>query len=136
MTLSEKNDDIGYVLGRMFALIEYAQKGARETIGASVVDRYIAAASSTPARTFPTLFRGLQNDMSKLRKDKPGMAIYVDKRISAVMALLDGSKPLPVSLNEDQQGCFFIGFYQQREDLYQKRDVEDKTDQTVQTEED
>lgn len=136
VTLSEKNDDIGYVLGRMFALIEYAQKGARETIGASVVDRYIAAASSTPARTFPTLFRGLQNDMSKLRKDKPGMAIYVDKRISAVMALLDGSKPLPVSLNEDQQGCFFIGFYQQREDLYQKRDVEDKTDQTVQTEED
>lgn len=136
MTLSEKNDDIGYVLGRMFALIEYAQKGARGTVGASVVDRYIAAASATPARTFPALFRGLQNDMAKLRKDKPGMAVFVEKRISSVMNLLDGSKSLPVSLNEDQQGCFFIGFYQQREDLYQKRDIEDTTEQPVQTEED
>ena len=136
VSLSETNDDIGYVLGRMFALVEYAQRGARGTVGASVVDRYIAAASATPARTFPVLFRGLQNDMSKLRKDKPGMAVFVDKRISSVMDLLDGSKPLPVSLNEDQQGCFFIGFYQQHEELYAKRDSKDDSEETDQIEED
>jgi CRISPR-associated protein Csd1 len=118
VSLSITNDDPGYLLGRLFACCENAQQGARGSVGSSVVDRYIASASATPARTFPILLRALQNDVSKLRKEKPGLAIKLDKCVASIFALADGDEALPATLTEEQQGCFFIGYYQQREALF------------------
>lgn len=123
MSLSNENDNRGYVLGRVFAVMERAQSAAIGSVGASITDRYIGAASTTPGRVFPNLFRGLQNNMSKIRKEKTGWAINLDKEISAAVALLDGDKSLPAFLDEEGQGQFFIGYYQEREKLWQKKET-------------
>lgn len=123
MSLSNENDNQGYVLGRVFAVMERAQSAAIGSVGASITDRYIGAASTTPGRVFPNLFRGLQNNMSKIRKEKTGWAINLDKEISAAVALLDGDKSLPAFLDEEGQGQFFIGYYQEREKLWQKKET-------------
>lgn len=110
MSLSSENDNQGYVLGRVFAVMERVQSAAIGSVGASITDRYIGAASTTPGRVFPNLFRGLQNNMSKIRKDKPGWAVNLDKEMSAAVSLMDGALPLPTFLDEEGQGQFFIGY--------------------------
>ncbi len=125
MSLSNENDNQGYVLGRMFAVMERAQSAAIGSVGASITDRYIGAASTTPGRVFPNLFRGLQNNMSKIRKNKPGWAVNLDKEMSAAVSLMDGTQSLPAFLDEEGQGQFFIGYYQEREKLWQKKDAND-----------
>ncbi len=72
----------------------------------------MSAASATPRAVFPQLLRLAQ---AHIKKAKYGG--INDRRIQEVMEHLGN---FPTHLQLDDQGQFFIGYYQQRQDFYHK----------------
>lgn len=114
VSLDRDCPNAAYQLGRLFALLEAAQRMALGIVNATIRDRYFGAASATPASVFPLLLRGVQNHLAKLRKEKPGFAIWVEREIGSVVERLPPS--LPRALRLEDQGRFAIGYYHQRRD--------------------
>lgn len=111
VSLDREEPSAAYQLGRMFAMAEIAQRMALGTVNATIRDRYFGAASATPAHVFPMLWRGMQNHLSKLRKDKRGG--FIEKEVDQITAMLPSA--LPRSLRLEEQGRFVIGYYHQRQ---------------------
>ena len=103
----------GYLLGRWFAELEGAQRGALgKDVNATIRDQYYGSASANPATTFPTLIRKYQNHISKVGKEKKGLAINIEKKIGEIVDKLPAE--LPKTLSMEDQGRFAIGYYHQR----------------------
>lgn len=112
MSLDITNTDPGYLLGRLFATLESVQRTALgKQVNATIRDRYYGSASATPAGIFPVLLRNAQHHLSRLRKDKPGLAVTLEKEIAEIVALLGTT--FPKTLRIEAQGHFAIGYYHQ-----------------------
>lgn len=129
VSLDITNADPGYVLGRLFSILENVQRAALgDKINATIRDRYYGAASATPASVFPVLLRNAQHHLSRLRKDKPGFSINLEKEVGAAIDLL-GSE-FPRSLRIEAQGHFAIGYYHQTQARFARKDNDEQADQT------
>ena len=111
VSLDREEPNAAYQLGRMFAMAEIAQRMALGTVNATIRDRYFGAASATPASVFPLLLRGMQNHLSKLRKD--GKGGFIEREMEQIMGQFTGHWPR--SLRLEEQGRFVIGYYHQRQ---------------------
>lgn len=117
MSLNRGHTNIGYQLGRLFAVYELAQRAALgRTIKSTIRDKYFGAAAATPASIFPLIIRGGQNHLSKVRKEKPGWAHVIEMELEEVVGRMTPAMPfsLPRSLRLEEQGEFAIGYYHQR----------------------
>jgi CRISPR-associated protein Csd1 len=116
----------GYLLGRLFAELESAQRGALgNEVNATIRDRYYGAASATPASVFPMLLRNVQHHLSNMRKkDKGGLAHKIEGEIGTIINGL-GDR-FPRSLRIEDQGRFAIGYYHQSQARFAKKDSADK----------
>ncbi|HQD40083.1 MAG: type I-C CRISPR-associated protein Cas8c/Csd1 [Firmicutes bacterium] len=110
--LNPENKNKGYLLGRLFALLEKVQQDANPGIKATIKDRYYASASATPRAVFPVLLRLAQHHITKAE-----FGGYIDRLIGEVLADLDS---FPTYLNLDEQGLFALGYYQQKNALYNR----------------
>jgi CRISPR-associated protein Csd1 len=118
MSLNEKATTPAYVLGRLFAVLEKAQKDANPTLNTTIKDRYFTSACASPGSVFPILMRLSQHHISKAEYG------YVsDRRIQDILNLLDVEKnPIPTRLSLDEQGIFVLGYYHQRVAFFAKAD--------------
>jgi CRISPR-associated protein Csd1 len=116
MSLDENFNNNAYQLGRLFAVLERIQSAAIKDANATITDRYFSSASTVPFSVFPRLIAGSKNHLSKVRKDKPGFAINLDKNLTSIIGKLPHS--FPKHLTIEDQGRFAIGYYQQRETFY------------------
>jgi CRISPR-associated protein Csd1 len=116
VSLNENNLNAGYLLGRLFAVLEKAQQEAVPGANTTIRDRYIGSASATPARVFPQL---LKNGQHHIEKAEYGSLL--DRKIQEIIALIDSAEGFPSTLSYDDQGQFFIGYYQQKQALYAKK---------------
>ena len=114
MSLNIENKDIAYLLGRLFAVLEKAQQDAIPGANATIKDRFYGAASATPASVFPRLLR-----LSHHHIEKADYGYISDRRIAEIMDNIDF---FPAHLNMKQQGLFAIAYYQQRNELFKKKD--------------
>ncbi|MGD9714913.1 MAG: type I-C CRISPR-associated protein Cas8c/Csd1, partial [Thermomicrobiales bacterium] len=127
VSLDPNNKDPGYLLGRLFSTLENVQRAALGAqINATIRDRYYGAASATPASVFPVLLRSAQNHLGKLRKEKPGLAVKLEKEIGQTIELLDAA--FPRSLMIEAQGRFAIGYYHQTQARFARPDGSDAED--------
>lgn len=99
-----------YQLGRLFYVLEAAQRAALGQVNATIADRYYGAASSTPARVFGSLLRGLRNHVSDARKR--GFGGWIEPRVAEIMSHLPPD--LPKTLTLEDQGRFAVGYYHER----------------------
>ncbi|MCH8686603.1 type I-C CRISPR-associated protein Cas8c/Csd1 [Pedomonas mirosovicensis] len=116
MSLKRDHDNVGYQLGRLFAVYELAQRAALGRVNATIRDKYFGAASATPASVFPLIVRGGQNHLAKVRKEKPGWASLIERELEEIHSHIEPAAPrsLPRSLSLQDQGEFAIGYYHQR----------------------
>ena len=91
VSLNREEPNSAYQLGRMFAMAEIAQRMALGKVNATIRDRYFGAASATPAGVFPLLLRGMQNHLSKLRKD--GKGGFIEREMDQIAEQLPPSLP-------------------------------------------
>lgn len=112
-------EDPAYLLGRLFAVLEGAQRAALGgQVNATIRDRYFGAASATPALVYGMLLHNAQNHLARVRKDKAGLAVVLEKDIREIVDKLPPH--LPKSLNLKSQGAFAIGYYHQSEARFKK----------------
>lgn len=119
MSLEIEGSPLAYRLGCLFSVLEQAQRGALGEVNASIVDRYYGTASSVPYSVFPRLIAGCQNHLSKIRKDKPGFAVNIEKRLGEIVGKLPASFPKQLSI--EQQGQFAVGYYHQKQAFFIKK---------------
>jgi CRISPR-associated protein Csd1 len=140
VALNRENRNVGYVLGRLFAVLERAQQGAQGEVGSTIRDKYMSSAATTPARVYANLLSLCQKHLGAMRRDasKKGLANYIEREVEQIFALLDGEgQPIPATLGNDDQLMFYIGFYQERVSLWEKRDKgqEDEIQEAINNEE-
>ncbi|MCX8489494.1 MAG: type I-C CRISPR-associated protein Cas8c/Csd1, partial [Cyclobacteriaceae bacterium] len=126
MALKIENAPLAYRLGCLFAVLECIQHGALGDVNASIVDRYYGTASSVPYSVFPRLIASSQNHLSKIRKDKAGFAVNLDKALQALFSDLPVN--FPKQLTVEQQGQFAIGYYHQKQSFFTKKDTAQDTE--------
>ena len=112
MALDKESTNIAYRLGRLFAVLEKAQKDAIPGANTTIKDRYYSSASATPSIVFPQLLRLSQHH---IQKSDYGYA--ADRMIEEIMQDIKG---FPAHLSLDNQGLFAIGYYHQRKDFFIK----------------
>ena len=111
VSLDKDNTNVGYRLGRLFAVLEKIQQIANPGINATIRDRFYPSASSTPAAVFGNLMRLAGHHLSKLDSDKKGLRIWLEKLLEEIMC---GVSTFPAHLSQEDQGMFAIGYYHQR----------------------
>ena len=121
VSLDVQNVNIGYRLGRLFAVLEKIQEAANPGLNATIRDRFYSSASSMPTSVFGNLMRLSNHHLSKLRKEKPGYAVNLEKLMQEVVS---GVSSFPAHLSLDDQGQFAVGYYHQRQDFFTKKDAE------------
>lgn len=123
MALNENCKEIAYVLGRLFSVLEDIQKRANPQITSTIKDRYFNAACSTPAIIFPGLLK-LSN--AHLRKiDEKGSKIYYSKKLQNLLSYIpmpESGMPFPKRLSLEEQGAFILGYYQETQARYSKKE--------------
>jgi CRISPR-associated protein Csd1 len=133
VSLDTSNDDPGYLLGRLFATLENVQRMALgKQINATIRDRYYGAASATPAGVFPVLLRNTQHHLSRLRKDRPGLAVNLEKQIGEIIDLLGST--FPKTLRIEAQGHFAIGYYHQTQARFSRNDGQGASQEELENE--
>ena len=115
MSLDETNINVGYRLGRLFAVLEKIQEEANRGINATIRDRFYGAASSTPVTVFSTLMKLKNHHLAKL--ENRGRAVHFEKRVGEI---IEGLRDFPSQLRLADQGRFAIGYYHQRQDFFKK----------------
>lgn len=116
VSLDETNTNIGYRLGRLFAVLEKIQQEANPGINATIRDRFYGAASSTPVTVFGNLMRLKNHHLAKL--DNVGRKVTFEKLLAQIVS---GINDFPPYLKLEDQGRFHIGYYHQMQDFFTKK---------------
>lgn len=129
MALDDKQTNMAYLAGRLFALLENIQRCALGSgVNRTIRDSFYSSASTTPGAVFGRLINLAQAHLSKLRRDKPGLAINREKQLDNIYELLPGETPkFPPHFSLDEQSIFAVGYYHQRVELWKKRATDGDT---------
>lgn len=119
--LDKSNTNQGYLCGRLFAVLDKIQEDANGI--SSIRERYMNAASATPASVFATILNLSSHHMEKLTND--GRKIFFEKMKQEIIDKIPASG-FPAHLNLQDQGRFFIGYYHQRQEFFTKKEEENK----------
>ncbi|PWR24354.1 type I-C CRISPR-associated protein Cas8c/Csd1 [Zavarzinia aquatilis] len=133
MSVDESIDDIGYVLGRLFAVLENMQEISRGRQGKdqpTIRDRFAGAASTTPGTVFPYLLGLEKAHERKAKRDQGGLAHNLARKIAELMAKIDGAAGFPRRMDPHQQGLFYIGYYHERQSRFAKGEAEAEDQQS------
>jgi len=98
-----------YHAGRMMAILAALQHSALGDVGAGVVQRFYASASTTPALVLGRLIKSAQFHLSKLDR---GLAHWYEERLASASTGIGPS--LPATLTLEEQALFALGYYQQK----------------------
>ena len=110
---------IAYICGQIFAKMEsiqYAAAGGDRNAG--IREKYFTYAMTSPAAAFGRLFNLSSKHFTKLKHEKPGLAVNLDKELQELCGGIDLEKipqVLPSIFHLEEQGQFAIGYYHQRQ---------------------
>jgi CRISPR-associated protein Csd1 len=122
VSLDLENRDPGYLLGRLFAAYEYAQTQALGgSVNATIRDKYYGTASATLRAVFSLLQRNATHHLSRLRKDHPNRARWLDQQIGQIFELSDADKLFVPTLTAQRQALFAVGYYHQKNSFYRRK---------------
>lgn len=115
MALDPTNNNPGYRLGRLFAVLEKIQEEASPGLNTTIRDRFYGAASSTPVTVFPQLLKLKNHHLSKLENAR--RRFNFERMLAGVFEGIGNE--MPAHLSMEDQARFAIGYYHQRQDFFQ-----------------
>ena len=124
LALNTENKNPAYLCGRLFAVLEKIQLEASRDkfnrkikLNRTIKDSFFASACTRPVSVFPRLLKLSQNHMAKLIDDQNWQDL-----IGEIINDIDGQ--FPSTMPPDDQGRFIIGYYQQKNALWDKKSTE------------
>jgi CRISPR-associated protein Csd1 len=105
---------VAYVCGQIFAELESIQYAALGDRNAGIRERYFTYAMTSPGAAFGRLFNLNSKHFTKLKGDKPGLAVTLDKELQELCKDIDINQ-FPAIFTLEEQGQFAIGYYHQRQ---------------------
>jgi len=127
VALNENSNNIAYILGREFAVLETIQEDANPGINTTIKDRYFNSACATPAAIFPILFKLKNSHIRKINRE--GTKIYYEKLLGELqdkLTIREGQEIFcPKRLSLEEQGMFILGYYHQTQKRFEKKTKED-----------
>lgn len=114
-THDKTNQNIAYTCGCIFAVLESIQYHASGgNLNAGIRERFFSFASTMPATAFGRLMKLSQHHLSKIRGEKPGLAVNLDKKLQELMSKVEDFR-FPLVFSLEDQASFAIGYYHQRQ---------------------
>ena len=123
--LDKRNTNQGYLCGRLFAVLDRIQEDANGI--SSIRERYMNAASSTPSSVFATILNLSSHHLENLSNE--GKKVFYEKLKQEIIDKIS-SDGFPAHLDLQDQGRFFVGYYHQRQDFFNKKE-ETNNDESV-----
>lgn len=120
MGLDPTNQNPGYRLGRLFAVLEKIQEEASPGINTTIRDRFYGAASTNPVAVFSQLLKLKNHHLAKL--ENPGRKVNMEKLIGEIMSEISD---FPAHLSLQNQAYFSVGYYHQRQDFFTSKKSDD-----------
>ncbi|KAA6404666.1 type I-C CRISPR-associated protein Cas8c/Csd1 [Candidatus Tokpelaia sp.] len=122
----------GYLFGRLFAVYEQMQSAALgRNVNATIKDKFYSSAMVQPQKIFSVLERNSAAHQAKLRKERTGQAVNLDKLKSDILSIATPKDGVwPKTFTPEQQALFSLGYYHQRQEFFKK-----KSDSQIETEE-
>ncbi len=118
VALNKDSNHRAYVLGRLFAVLEDAQKQASPGINTTIKDRYFTSACATPGSVFPQLLK-----LSHYHTAKAEYGGWQEREKARLLDKLEVDKdPLPAHFSLKDQGIFMLGYYHQVQSRYNKKE--------------
>lgn len=105
---------VAYICGQIFAKLESIQYAALGDRNTGIRERYFTYAMTSPSSAFGRLFNLNSKHFTKLKSDKPGLAVTLDKELQELCKDVDINS-FPSTFSLEQQGQFAIGYYHQRQ---------------------
>lgn len=124
VALDPTNNNPGYRLGRLFAVLEKIQEEASPGLNATIRDRFYGAASSTPVTVFPQLLKLKNHHLSKL--ENAGRRVNFERMLAGVFEGIGNEMSSHLSMED--QARFAIGYYHQRQDFFKKKNLENNNE--------
>ena len=132
MAHNENSKNLAYNLGSVFAWLEKIQLDANYTkpeesvknskksendskLNSTIKDKYFATACSNPVLVFPTLLKLANHHLAKIEGN------YQKIELDKCMARIEG-EVFPKTQSIEQQGSFILGYYQQIQKIYTKKE--------------
>ncbi len=131
--LNPLDSSVAYHCGRMFRLLSRIQKEALGDLNATIVDKYYAGASASPATVMGKLLIDAQkNHISKISNDKKrrGYAKWYDTRLTNISNEIIKNHGFPTNTDPVQQGEFALGFYFENTDEAKGKSRSEKTEES------
>lgn len=118
LALNYENKNPAYLYGRLFAVLEKLQQAAsNNSLNRTIKDAYFSSAASKPALVFPKLLILAQNHLKKVNEKSE---VYFSKLIQEIIDDIEDEFRETLTLSD--QGKFMIGYYQQYQDFFVKKD--------------
>ena len=134
MSLDKTNENLGYVLGRLFAMLERIQEFSLRNGGKNfpklnktIRDTYFSAATSNPQVTFKRLQDLSIHHLSKI-KNSGESTIWLDQQMQEIMSKVPAIG-VPAFLSLEDQGRFAVGYYHQRESFFSDKTKKEKEEE-------
>jgi CRISPR-associated protein Csd1 len=123
MALDKTYDNTGYILGRLFAMLERIQEEAHKPakLNKTIRDTYFGGAASSPQVVFKRLLELSVHHLSKIRNSGRS-TVWLEKELGGIMALMpkEGS---PATLSLEDQGRLSVGYYHQRQVFFTRKEA-------------
>ena len=100
--LDTTNQDPAYLCGRLLYWLEHAHRAAVPNIRITIIDRYFAIASTSPAEVFPLLLRRTRQHLSSLKRIEVAARRAIEGHISGT---LDGLPEFPRTSHWSSRAC-------------------------------
>ncbi|MFR9546486.1 MAG: type I-C CRISPR-associated protein Cas8c/Csd1 [Rikenellaceae bacterium] len=120
MTLNTESTNIGYLLGRMLAIVERAQTASQPGISYTIKDQSYASMSVTPAALYNRVFSLSANYFRRIPGQ--GTQVYLKNLLSEVTDKIS-AKGVPMRLSLEDQGRFALGYQHQNQLFYTKKEA-------------
>lgn len=105
---------MAYICGQIFAKLESIQYAVLGERNAGIRERYFTYAMTMPSSAFGRLFNLNSKHFTKLKSEKSGLAVKLDKELQDLCKDIDINR-FPVTFALEEQGQFAIGYYHQKQ---------------------
>jgi len=112
MPLDKSKSNIGYRLGRMFAVLETVQEESNPGTDVTMREKFYSDASTTPLEVFTNLIKVKNHQLAKISDHS--RCQYYEILIGEILDAIDD---FPSNLSLQDQGRFSLGYYHQKQIL-------------------